>query len=126
MYRKVKDAGKYKEIERTDGVSTSEIINRMLCIAKTDFNYVRKELSLHQLPKYNDMLLNLPEDKNARMPTGNFLSAIHIKKKNPKEVYIFVFFMVQYNTLPLFKTLFLNEYNFFFYRTPIELKLEKN
>merc|ERR1711879_562755 len=38
-------------------------------IAKPDFQYERKVLSLHQLPTYTDLELNLPEDKNARMPT---------------------------------------------------------
>lgn len=68
-YQAVKDAGKYREIERTDGVSTSEVINRMLAIAVPDFKYEKKQMSMHQLPKYNDLALNLPIDKKKRLPT---------------------------------------------------------
>jgi len=69
-YALVKKANKYEEIERTDGISTSEVINRMLAIAMPTFEYERKILSLHQLPTYTDLELNLPEDNNARFPTN--------------------------------------------------------
>jgi len=69
-YALVKEANKYEEIERTDGISTSEVINRMLAIAMPSFQYERKILSLHQLPTYTDLELNLPEDNNARLPTS--------------------------------------------------------
>ncbi|CAL8100481.1 unnamed protein product [Orchesella dallaii] len=35
-YQAVKDAGRYKEVERTQGVSTTDLVNRMLQRTKTD------------------------------------------------------------------------------------------
>lgn len=36
MYFQVKDAGRYKEVERTQGVSTTDLVNRMLERTKSD------------------------------------------------------------------------------------------
>lgn len=69
-YSEVRKAGRFKLIERTEGVSTSELINRMLAIAVPGFEYNPKKLSLHQLPIYDNHVLNLPLPLGAepRMP----------------------------------------------------------
>jgi len=78
-YSIVRKAGRFKLIERTEGVSTSELINRMLAIAIPEFEYTPKKLSLHQLPIYDDYVLNLP------LPLGH---EPRLPNSNDKVIYI--------------------------------------
>jgi ethanolamine-phosphate cytidylyltransferase len=48
-YQEVKDAGRYKEVERTQGVSTTDLVGRMLLLTREHFrrgDRVRDFLSL--------------------------------------------------------------------------------
>ncbi|OLY83176.1 Ethanolamine-phosphate cytidylyltransferase [Smittium mucronatum] len=62
-YQEVKDAGKYKEVKRTEGVSTTEIVGRMLLFTKDHL----------QLTSKTDDSLNIDNSKMSDFSKDNVL-----------------------------------------------------
>jgi len=64
-YQIVKDAGRYKEVERTQGVSTTDLVGRMLLLTRDHFQRGDKE---YHLDTRGDHSTTLATDSLARSP----------------------------------------------------------
>ncbi|ODN05473.1 Ethanolamine-phosphate cytidylyltransferase [Orchesella cincta] len=63
-YQLVKDAGRYKEVERTQGVSTTDLVGRMLLLTREHFRRGEKEYTLEK----DEHSSTLATDSQARSP----------------------------------------------------------
>jgi len=65
-YQEVKDAGRYKEVERTQGVSTTDLVGRMLLLTTNHFQRGDKEYILDRYEGHHST--NMATDPYARSP----------------------------------------------------------
>jgi hypothetical protein len=56
-YQEVKDAERYKEVERTQGVSTTDLVGRMLLLTREHFH--RGPRVWRKAPKFNHKFTNI-------------------------------------------------------------------
>lgn len=62
-YQIVKDADRYKEVSRTEGISTTDLVGRMLLLTKNHFRQGEKEYAIEK-----EGSSNLGQDHSARSP----------------------------------------------------------
>lgn len=66
LYFQVKDAGRYKEVERTQGVSTTDLVGRMLLLTRDHFQRGSNEYNVDK--SKDDHSSTLATDSHARSP----------------------------------------------------------